>query len=58
MLKFVTYCRNLKFEEEPKYEMLAELLETIGEREGSDLSDPLFDWEEGDFKFICDYQNR
>ena len=58
MREFVEYCRDLKFDEEPKYEMLKELLEKIGDKEGYDITEPLFDWEEGDFNSICDYQNR
>jgi hypothetical protein len=55
---FVSHCRGLKFEEEPKYKYLRGLLSQVAEKEGYDITDLIFDWEDGDFRTICDYQNR
>lgn len=55
---FIQHCRGLKFEEEPKYGYLSGLLESVAEKEGFDLQDLVFDWEDGDFRNICDYHNR
>jgi casein kinase 1 len=39
MQKFIKYCKNLRFDEAPKYSYLTELLTKIAKKEGIDLTD-------------------
>ena len=41
---FLSYCRQLSFEQKPDYGMLTQLLESIAIRKNIDLSTDLFDW--------------
>jgi hypothetical protein len=53
--EFVRYSKGLRFDEEPKYDYLKGLIMKVSDREGYDMDDKVFDWEDGDFKIICDY---
>ena len=38
------YCLGLKYDEEPNYQMLLDLVEEIAKRERIELNDRCFDW--------------
>lgn len=42
--KYMKYCKNLKFEEEPDYNYLRKLIKDIADRENIDLFDGMYDW--------------
>ena len=41
---YMEYCLQLKYEEEPNYQMLLNLVEDVAQRERIDLDDKCFDW--------------
>ena len=51
---FVEYCKNLLFEEEPKYDYLRNLILKVAKRYQIDLSNVEFDWDEAS-KTTCEH---
>ena len=54
MIKFLEYTKNLSFEKDPDYDRLRGYLNKLAEKEGVNLTDLQFDWDETGFKTICD----
>ena len=42
--EYLTYCRNLKFEEEPNYDYLLGLMQQIASDFDFSLTDNVYDW--------------
>ncbi|CDW88754.1 ser thr kinase [Stylonychia lemnae] len=50
MIKFVDLCKNLTFDQEPPYQQLINILNGLADKEGIDLTDKQFDWDENKFQ--------
>ena len=53
-IKFLEYCKNLRFDEEPSYEYLKHLMFRVARKKKFDINDGMFDWEENNNKIITE----